>query len=180
MSALSLALLAGCGTAATAAPASPGLGQASQPSSVTALTQIHDPGQVTGSLTGPCHTRDSGQLPDPRCTPGSYDPSITRDVICAPGFSTRSYRPPASETDRAKYDVVEPAYGISDVKGELDHLVPLELGGSNDLSNLWVEAGKIPNPKDAVEDRLHAEVCDGTISLRTAQADIANNWTTAP
>ena len=65
-------------------------------------------------------------------------------------------------------------------QGELDHLVPLELGGSNDLSNLWVEAGHIPNPKDSVENRLHREVCSGKISLHAAQVDIAHNWMTAP
>jgi hypothetical protein len=62
------------------------------------------------------------------------------------------------------------------VSGELDHLVPLELGGSNDTTNLWVEAGPLPNPKDAVEDALNREVCDGTLSLRAAQREIAQNW----
>jgi hypothetical protein len=74
---------------------------------------------------------------------------------------------------------VEPAYR-QHVTGELDHLVPLELGGSNDMKNFWVEAGRIPNPKDTVENRLHREVCAGKISLHTAQLDIAHNWTTAP
>ena len=75
---------------------------------------------------------------------------------------------------------MEPAYGRHNVKGELDHLVPLELGGSNDMSNFWVEAGPIPNPKDKVENRLHHEVCTGKISLRAAQVAIAGNWMTAP
>jgi hypothetical protein len=75
---------------------------------------------------------------------------------------------------------VEPAYGQPHVRGELDHLVPLELGGSNDMTNFWVEAGKIPNPKDKVENQLHAMMCAGQISLHTAQLDIAHNWTTAP
>jgi hypothetical protein len=75
--------------------------------------------------------------------------------------------------------VVEPAYGQRGVRGELDHLIPLELGGSNDLSNLWVEAGPIPNPKDSVENRLHDEVCSGQMSLRAAQEAIAGNWMTA-
>jgi hypothetical protein len=83
-------------------------------------------------------------------------------------------------TTRAKYHVVEPAYGQHNVSGELDHLVPLELGGSNDMTNFWVEAGHIPNPKDAVENRLHAEARAGKISLHTAQLDIAHNWMTAP
>ena len=144
------------------------------------LRAVHDPGRVTGTMHGACHTRDHGQLPDPRCTPGSYDPQMTKARICAPGYRTATYRPPTSQTDRAKWYVVEPAYGQHNVHGELDHLVPLELGGSNDLSNFWVEAGKIPNPKDTVENRLHREVCSGKISLHAAQVDIAGNWMTAP
>jgi len=140
---------------------------------------VHDPGQVTGTLQGPCHTRDNGRLPDPRCTPGAYDPQVTAAVLCAPGYTTRSYRPPASQTDAAKRDIVEPAYGMAGVAGELDHLVPLELGGANDLSNLWVEAGSIPNPKDEVENRLHDMVCAGQVTLRAAQVAIATDWETA-
>ena len=163
------------GLAAATAAAVPA-GAATQP----ALHAVHDPSHVTGTMQGSCHTRDGGRLPDPRCTPGSYDPRMTKARICAPGYSTASYRPPSSQTDRAKWNVVEPAYGQHNVQGELDHLVPLELGGSNDMCNFWVEAGKIPNPKDAVENRLHREVCSGKISLHTAQVDIAGNWITAP
>jgi hypothetical protein len=145
-----------------------------------ALTQVHDPGHVTGTMHGWCYLRASGKLPDPRCTPGSFDPAMTKTRLCAPGYRTSTYRPPSSQSTWAKYHVVEPAYGQHNVSGELDHLVPLELGGSNDMTNFWVEAGKIPNPKDAVENRLHAEVCAGKISLHTAQLDIAHNWMTAP
>ena len=148
--------------------------------SYPSLTQVHDPGHVTGAMHGRCYLRANGKLPDPRCTPGSFDPAITRAKLCAPGYRTSSYRPPSSQTNRAKYQVVEPAYGQRNVSGELDHLVPLELGGSNDMTNFWVEAGKIPNPKDKVENQLHAMVCAGKISLHNAQLDIAHNWTTAP
>jgi hypothetical protein len=145
-----------------------------------ALAQVHDPGHVTGTMRGRCYLRAGGKLPDPRCTPGSFDPAMTKARLCAPGYRTSTYRPPSSQTSWAKYHVVEPAYGQHNVSGELDHLVPLELGGSNDMTNFWVEAGKIPNPKDAVENRLHAMVCAGTISLHTAQLDIAHDWITAP
>jgi hypothetical protein len=60
---------------------------------------------------------------------------------------------------------------------EYDHFVPLELGGAtNDPRNLWPEPGASPNPKDAVEDQLRQEVCDGQISLAQAQHEIATNW----
>ena len=141
---------------------------------------MHDPGQVTGTLTGPCRYRDGGQLPDPRCTPGAYDPAITAAVLCSGSYSTRSYRPPVYQTSRFKYESAYPAYGVaSGTPTELDHLVSLELGGSNDASNLWPESPPVPNPKDAVENALHTAVCAGRVSLAAAQRAIARNWITA-
>jgi 5-methylcytosine-specific restriction endonuclease McrA len=146
------------------------------------LVAIHDPGEVTGTLTGPCQTRNRGLLPDPSCTPGAIDPAVTQanigSTICRAGY-TDSVRPPESRTEAFKWDHAEPAYGQHDVSGELDHLVPLELGGDNDARNLWVEAGPIPNAKDAVENALNHAVCDGQITLRAAQRDIARNWINA-
>ena len=56
----------------------------------------------------------------------------------------------------------------------------LELGGApDDPRNLWVEPGSIPNPKDAVENKLNQAVCSGLIPLATAQTDIASDWVTA-
>ena len=73
-----------------------------------------------------------------------------------------------------------PAY--SDAKSkrtELDHLVSLELGGSNDATNLWPESPPTPNPKDKVENALNAAVCDGRVTLAAAQDAIASDWLTA-
>ncbi len=64
---------------------------------------------------------------------------------------------------------------------ELDHLIPLELGGApDDVANLWPEPWTGPwnaRQKDAVENFLHRQVCNGAISLARAQAAIATNWT---
>ena len=149
------------------------------------LAAIADEGRVTYSVTlrpGQCRARDGGRLPDPACTPGSVDPAVTqatiRRTICVSGW-TATVRPPSGETTRAKYDVARPAYG-STAPGELDHLVPLELGGSNDITNLWPEAGAIPNAKDPVENELKAAVCAGTITLYRARLAFARDWETAP
>jgi len=188
-----VALLAGCKVVVAApSPASGGqpAGASSQPAApggTTAsgrLTAISDEGQVTYSahLTH-CHAGDRGQLPDPHCTPGSVDPAITQadigSTICRSGY-TAKVRPPSSQTTKAKYDVAYPAYSIPNGDtSELDHLVSLELGGSNDITNLWPEVGSLPNPKDAVENALHRAVCDGKVSLRAAQRAIAADWMTA-
>jgi len=72
------------------------------------------------------------------------------------------------------------AYGIPpDTPSELDHLVPLELGGSNDVTNLWPEVGSIPNAKDEVENTLHSWVCSGKMTLIQAQTEIAGDWQSA-
>jgi hypothetical protein len=149
---------------------------------VRSLARVHDPRLVTGTVNGPCHTRDHGLLPDQSCTPGAVDPAVTpaniHSTICRSGY-TDSVRPPESQTDAFKWNIAEPAYGQHDVTGELDHLVPLELGGDNDARNLWVEAGPIPNAKDAVENALNDAVCAGQIKLRVAQREIARNWVKA-
>ncbi|HEV2376728.1 MAG TPA: hypothetical protein VGS19_31705 [Streptosporangiaceae bacterium] len=158
--------------------------QDSASTSRSGLIQVHDPGKVTGTLHGPCHTRHQGQLPDRHCTPGAYDPGVTAATLCSPSYSTDTYRAPEAQTEAFKWNVAEPAYGQHDVSGELDHLISLELGGANDASNLWVEAGSIPNPKDSIENALHDWVCSATGAqaqrrLRQAQHAIAHNWLTA-
>jgi hypothetical protein len=149
----------------------------------SSLTKVHDPGNVTGTLHGHCAYRDHDQLPDPRCTPGSVDPSITQanigSTICRSGY-TKTVRPPESQTEQFKFDVAYPAYGTPKSEAtELDHLVSLELGGSNDATNLWPESPPTPNPKDKVENALNAAVCDGRVKLAAAQQAIASDWLTA-
>jgi hypothetical protein len=138
---------------------------------------------VTGTLADHCAYRDNGQLPDPTCTPGAVDPVVTqgnlRMTICRSGY-TKTVRPSASQTGKFKFDEAYPAYGDPHSrKTELDHLVSLELGGANDAANLWPESPPTPNPKDKVENALHAAVCDGKVTLTAVQNAIAVNWLTA-
>jgi len=62
---------------------------------------------------------------------------------------------------------------------EVDHFIPLELGGSNDIKNLWLEPAE-PKPgfheKDIVENCLHYQVCFGNESLQKAQEEIRSDW----
>ena len=63
---------------------------------------------------------------------------------------------------------------------EIDHLIPLELGGSNSVKNLWPESYRTSRwnarVKDRLEDKLHELVCNGQLDLKTAQQVIAANW----
>jgi hypothetical protein len=127
-------------------------------------------------------------LPDPYCTPGSYNPSVTQSTInstiCVSGW-TATVRPPTSYTNPLKAQGIID-YGYSDTSMsdyEEDHLVPLELGGApRDPGNLWPEphSGTTnSSTKDGVETKLKNAVCSGRITLSAARSAIRNNWTTA-
>jgi hypothetical protein len=152
------------------------------PTLTSRLHQVSDPGTVTGTLRPPCQFRRAGALPDSHCTPGAYDPLVTAAKLCAPGYTTSAYRPPSAATTSFKLREAFPAYGVvPQAAAELDHLVPLELGGANDAANLWPEVGGIPNAKDPVENRLHAWVCAASgaaaqLRLARAQIAIATDW----
>jgi hypothetical protein len=115
-------------------------------------------------------------LPDPKMTPGDTLPGVTAEDVCTPGWS-REHRH-VTEDMRSK---VYTAYGRTRGPGccEVDHLIPLELGGSNDIKNLWPQPDD-PRPgdgeKDQLENDLHARVCNGSMSLADAQRCIATDW----
>jgi predicted N-acetyltransferase YhbS len=82
----------------------------------------------------------------------------------------------------AEKQAVYAEYGITSHQPgqyEVDHLISLELGGSNSVQNLWPEAAE-PRPgfheKDQVENYLHQLVCSGRLDLETAQAEIRDDW----
>lgn len=118
-----------------------------------------------------------GGLPDSACTPGAIFANATVQAICTSGYARSVRNVPYAEKEQAYAE-----YGIhSHYAGqyEVDHLVPLELGGSNASANLWPEAAS-PTPgfhqKDEVENYLHDQVCSGAMSLKDAQSAIATNW----
>ena len=138
--------------------------------------------QVAELPSARCHARDV--LPDPICTPGAASTQVTQanlaQTICVSGY-TKTVRPTVSYTDRLKaQQMAEYGYTDSIRLHEEDHLISLELGGDPSApQNLWPEPGQSPNPKDKVENALHAAVCSGRITLLDAQTRIASNWTTA-
>lgn len=116
-------------------------------------------------------------LPDSTLTPGDIFDVLGQDV-CVPGY-TKKVRAVPQEIKQEVYR----EYGItSHVRGdyEIDHLIPLELGGSNSIKNLWPESYlTLPwnaRVKDRLEDKLHELVCSGQMDLKTAQQAIAANW----
>lgn len=99
--------------------------------------------------TGGCVVK--GALPDADCTPGTIISTATKEQICVPGYS-KTVRSVNTATKQQVFD----EYGITTHtpgEYEVDHLVSLELGGSNDIANLWPEAADPPpgfHEKDVV------------------------------
>lgn len=62
---------------------------------------------------------------------------------------------------------------------EIDHRVPRELLGADVMENLWVERYAGPwnaRMKDRLENRVHKEVCDGRMSLKSGQKVFLEDW----
>lgn len=150
------------------------------PSTINDLRSNPSPvptGSSLGQTIKNSDCRINGPLPDHDCTPGAVFPDATKDQICQRGYSA-SVRDVSVDTKNEVYR----DYGItSHPQGtyEIDHLISLELGGSNDLNNLWPEAA-LPVPgfhqKDELENYLHDQVCRGQMDLATAQHLIATDW----
>src|SRR5262245_59088543 len=70
---------------------------------------------------------------------------LTQEMICSADFRTGKYRDKiSSPTQKAKtyaaYNMPRPSDNTgSNQQCELDHLISLEIGGADDLSNIWPE-----------------------------------------
>jgi hypothetical protein len=149
--------------------------------------------QVILPPTRECTVRMSNgfPIPDASCTPGAIDSTVTEDVLKDSRFRTSCIR--NRVTSNAKKNTTYDWYKIDHPDNntgqtqtcELDHLVPLELGGADTLNNIWPQCGPPGVPlseryfkrKDAIENFLTAQVKAGKISLSEAQRGIAADWT---
>jgi len=120
----------------------------------------------------------AAQLPSAFQTPGNK--SKANDAqICAADFEA-SVKPIA----KWQRDQALERYGKrpEDFTGELDHLIPISLGGTNDPDNVWpIPPSKTmgPEQKKALDLKLHQLVCDKTLKLKDAQDAIKKDWVKA-
>lgn len=119
-------------------------------------------------------------LPDRRLTPGAVLPVTARDIT-TPGYSKKVRNVPQSVKEQVyrNYSITHRGKG----EYEVDHLVSLEIGGSNSIKNLWPES-YLTQPwnahvKDGLENRLHSMIAKGQIDMATAQREIATDWIAA-
>lgn len=129
-------------------------------------------------------------VPDLIKTPGVVRSGLTKAKIC----SIKWGKDERHVTNAMKQQVFV-TYGYSgyddprcvkDAHGktcEIDHLISRELGGADDVKNLWPEAyGTKPwnaHLKDKLENRLHKEMCAGHITLKQARDMVTNDWRVA-
>lgn len=116
--------------------------------------------------------------PDPVLTPGAVL-TDDEDTVCERGYAG-SVRAVSAATKRAVFA----EYHIAPSGDyEIDHLISLELGGSNDPANLWPESYHAQpwnaHIKDRLENYLHRAVCRHDMSLRAAQHLISSDWIAA-
>ena len=118
--------------------------------------------------------------PDRRLTPGSYRPVPLQQVCTSAKYEqARVTSIPLKQKVFQEYGMT----GVTTSNYEVDFLVTPELGGTDDIRNLWPEpySSTVWNAhvKDELEDRLHELVCEQKIDLETAQRDIATDWIAA-
>jgi hypothetical protein len=171
---------AGCTSAGVAQPASSR--QSGPPITVQARARNRHAQQHHHHARPPAATRRNGvpavDVPRRSLTPGAAF-VVGKARICVSGYSASVRNVPQAEAT-AVYD----RYGVAHVPyaHEVDHLVSLEVGGSNAIANLWPEpyAGRWgARTKDVLENRLHELVCSGRLALRTAQRIEARDWVIA-
>ena len=148
--------------------------------SVVALAFMTVPligGGAAFAAQGHFRTSHGEPLNDVHVTPGATF-KVSTAAICRSGYAASVRDVPQSEKNR-----VYAEYGIlhhSTNQYEIDHLISLELGGNNAVSNLWPELNDHPrgylNSKDILENRLHSLVCSGALPLRSAQKQISTDW----
>ncbi len=176
MSSLLVLMLVSLACASQAAVGGSSSSASSQSQNVANSISTAVPSKI-GHRTKTSGCQSSHALPDPTCTPGAVLADATKDKICVPGYITQ-----VRNVTEAEKNAVFAEYGIlhhSPGEYEVDHLISLELGGSNSIANLWPQPAE-PRPgfheKDKVENYLHDQVCSGALSLQQAQTLIATDW----
>jgi hypothetical protein len=137
-------------------------------------------GRLQSSSTAPSAALpDRSQVPVPnnKLTPGAVIPGVDVAAICRPGYahSVRNVSPREKSEVYAAYGITKHTPG----QYEIDHLISLELGGSNDPKNLWPEpynSAAGAHQKDGLENYMHRQVCSGKLALDKAQTQMATDW----
>lgn len=139
---------------------------------------------------------DPWSLPNPRFGSGSTTGGGTFSQVCPHVDPSLEAARPTTAEKAAIYHEYGLSYPQPYGNFELDHIIPIELGGAPDSQqNLFPERNSAPDPamdakwhlssafvhnrKDTLEDALHQLVCSGKVDLALAQHDISTDWVSA-
>lgn len=119
----------------------------------------------------------SPSYPNSTLTPGVIATSDFKTLMATKSCGT--YSQCHRVTSQKLKDTVCHEY-YKDCKGmEIDHLVPLALGGADDIKNLWPQIGEGQwdfHAKDKLETYLVSRMKAGTITPKDAQKCIRQDW----
>ncbi|QNI36659.1 anti-sigma factor family protein [Edaphobacter albus] len=121
-------------------------------------------------------------LPNRGLTPGMTRP-VELAAVCSANDDNDFDPELPQETQKAVFR----EYGISMEHSakdfQVDYLISPQLGGTDDVRNLWPQSYKETtwnaHAKDALERHLSRMVCERKITLAQAQREIASNWIAA-
>jgi hypothetical protein len=123
---------------------------------------------------------ETGPEPIHALTPGATNP-VELSALCS--LNDDDLDPKVSAE---KADAVFRAYGMDEKAArayQVDYLINPQLGGNDQIENLWPEPYHATvwnaTAKDALETRLHKMVCDQQIDLGSAQRELATDWIAA-
>ena len=142
------------------------------------VKRIHGDSTLRGvsSLPGP-RLLPIQVLPDPIVTPGD-----AQNISLAEIKKLRSApaRLPNIPSDVKRRVFLSYGLRVDETNYQLDHLIPLSLGGSDAAKNLWPHSRKgsfwTVEKKLTLEKRVYRLVCAGRLSLIAARREVASNW----
>lgn len=124
-----------------------------------------------------------GTEPDRALTPGAIRTTNRAEIVGVNTSEVRNVSGALKLQVYRRYGMKGPSDTIpgTDHQGpfEVDHDVPLCVGGSNDIRNLWIQAGDGQwnfHDKDRLEDAICRKLKKGLISVQQAQAVFLGDW----
>ncbi len=139
---------------------------------------------VTAALIAamPSHIGPSQLYPNPTLSPGLIATDNLNDLTSHSACGT--YSECHRNTTDAQKRTVRAEYPTCPPEQEIDHILPLSIGGADDVKNLWCQPlNNMWNgqnwgykTKDAIESYLASQVKNGKIAPKIAQECILNDW----